>query len=172
MRVYSPAASIQIRLKVEDHNDVTLTAETEATTTVANAWKELIFDFSQVADGTNPWHPETNFDKMSVFFDFGNNGTGAVYYFDDVAFVNETHVNTIEKYNLNIYSGMGRIHVNSNNGLAQGTIDVYEISGKKIVSRTITNSTEELIINSRGIFIVRVSDKNQLPITTKKIVIN
>jgi hypothetical protein len=172
MRVYSPAAGIQIRLKVEDHNDVTLTAETEATTTVANAWEELIFDFSQVADGTNPWNSEINFDKMSVFFDFGNNGTGAIYYFDDVTLGNETHVNIIEKYNINIYSNMGIIHVNSNDRLVQGTIDVYELSGKKIVSKTITDSNEELAISSKGIFVVRVSDENKFPVVTRKIVIN
>jgi hypothetical protein len=88
VRVYSPAAGLQIRLKGEDHNDATLTVETEATTTAANAWEVLTFDFSNVATGTNPYNAATNFDKFSIFFDFGNIGDGAIYYWDDVKFVN------------------------------------------------------------------------------------
>lgn len=170
--VYSPAAGTPIRLKVEDHNDVTLTAETEATTTAVNEWEELIFDFSNVAEGTNPWNPQTNFDKMSIFFDFGTNGTGAVYYFDDVTFVNSTQVRTIERNDINIYSGNGIVYVNSNEELSQGTIDVYEISGKKILSKSITSNNMQLAVNSKGILLVRISDRNSIPVVTRKIVMN
>lgn len=88
--VYSPAVGIKVRLKAEDHNDVTLTVETEATTTSANSWEKLVFDFSNVAEGTNPYNPNTNFDKVSIFFDFGNEGTNAIYYWDDVEFYGAT----------------------------------------------------------------------------------
>jgi len=89
VKVYSPSAGIQIRLKAEDHNNVTLTAETEKTTTLANEWETLVFDLSDVADGTNPFNLSTNFDKVSIFFDFGNTGAGDVYYWDDVEFGGE-----------------------------------------------------------------------------------
>lgn len=79
VRVYSPTAGIQIRLKAEDHNDVTLTVETEATTSVANAWEELIFDFSNVATGTNPFNLSTNFDMLSIFFNFGKEGNNKTH---------------------------------------------------------------------------------------------
>ncbi len=88
VRVYSPAAGIQVRLKGEDHNDNTLTVETEATTTVAKAWETLTFNFANVAAGTNPFNPDTHFDKFSIFFDFGKTGNDAVYYWDDVKFNN------------------------------------------------------------------------------------
>jgi len=87
VKVYSPAIGIQVRLKVEDHNDATLTAETEATTTVANDWEVLEFDFSTVAEGTNPFNLATNFDKASIFFNFGVVGSDMVYYWDDVRFI-------------------------------------------------------------------------------------
>lgn len=83
--VYSPKAGIQVRLKAEDHTDNTLTAETEATATVTG-WQKLVFDFSNVATGTNPFNLETNFDMLSVFFDYGATGAGDVYYWDDVRF--------------------------------------------------------------------------------------
>ncbi len=90
VKVYSPAVGKQIRLKAEDHTDPTKTVETEATTTVANTWEELVFDFSNVAPGTNPFDPSTNFDKLSIFFDFDVAGADDVYYWDDVMFSEET----------------------------------------------------------------------------------
>ncbi|MFZ1240840.1 MAG: hypothetical protein WAV66_16060, partial [Anaerolineae bacterium] len=49
MRVWAPAAGIPIRLKVEDAADPTKSCETEAVTTVANAWETLTFNFANQA---------------------------------------------------------------------------------------------------------------------------
>ncbi len=48
VRVWSPDAGIQVRLKVEDAADNTKSVETEATTTVANDW-DMTFDFANPA---------------------------------------------------------------------------------------------------------------------------
>lgn len=87
MRVYSPSAGIHVRLKIEDHNDGTQSVETEATTAVANTWETLVFDFKNNASGTPALNAATNYDKASVFFDFGNGGTGKIFYWDDVKFL-------------------------------------------------------------------------------------
>ena len=87
MRVYSPAAGIPVRLKVEDHADNTKSVETQVNTTVANAWETLTFDFSSHVSGTAAINLATNYDKASVFFDFGTAGTGKVFMWDDVKFV-------------------------------------------------------------------------------------
>ena len=84
IRVYSPAAGIRIRLKVEDRTNPTVSVETEATTTVANAWETLNFDFKNQAAGTAAINYSSKYDMASVFFDFGNLGTGKVFYWDDV----------------------------------------------------------------------------------------
>lgn len=86
VRVYSPTVGIPVRLKAEYHGDPTLTAETEAITTKANEWETLVFDFSNVAPGTNPFNLSTNFDKLSIFFDFDTEGNGEVYHWDNVVF--------------------------------------------------------------------------------------
>ncbi len=86
VRVFSPKANINVRLKVEDHNNNTLTAETDARVTVANAWETIEFDFSNVATGTNPFNVNTFFDMASIFFDYESNGDDSVYYWDDLAF--------------------------------------------------------------------------------------
>jgi hypothetical protein len=84
MRIYSPAAGLDIKLKIEDHNDGTHSVETDTKTTVANQWETLTFDFSNPAAGTSAWNAAFKYDKASVFFDFGNSGDGKAYYFDDL----------------------------------------------------------------------------------------
>ena len=93
VRVYSPNAGIKVRLKVEDAADGTRSAETDAVTTVANAWETLTFDFANPAPGTAPLNFSYTYNKISIFFNFGVPGsaTGAkTYYFDDVAFIGGT----------------------------------------------------------------------------------
>lgn len=86
VRVYSPKANINVRLKVEFHNGPTLTAETDSRVTLANTWETIEFDFSTVATGTNPFNLDTYFDKASIFFDYETNGNDSVYYWDDLSF--------------------------------------------------------------------------------------
>jgi hypothetical protein len=172
VRVYSPAAGVNIRLKVENHSDATLTAETETLTTRANAWETLTFDLSKVAQGTNPWKPATKFDKMSVFFDFGKTGTGAIYYFDDVVLVIPTQAKNIKSDLANIYAANGKIFVNSAKELINGNIEVYEITGRKVFDKRIDGNSEIITLNKTGIFIVRISDDSQNTIISKKIINN
>jgi beta-glucanase (GH16 family) len=83
VRVYSPDAGITVRLKVEDHTDGNIFVETDVTTTKANEWETLTFNFA-APDLTK------TYDKASIFFNFGVTGATAgakTYYFDDVAFV-------------------------------------------------------------------------------------
>ena len=89
VRVYSPDAGIQVRLKIETAGDPTISVETEARTTVANAWEVLTFDFAAQAPGTAALNPAATYNKVSIFFNFGVEGAAVgakTYYFDDVAF--------------------------------------------------------------------------------------
>ena len=84
--VYSPAAGIDVKLKLDNHvtPNVGLSVETDVKTTVANKWETLTFDFSQPASGTPAWSASNTYDLASIFFDFGNVGTGSTFYFDNV----------------------------------------------------------------------------------------
>ena len=95
IRVYSPAAGIRVRLKVEDRTNNTRSVETEAMTQAANTWETLVFDFANQSSGTAAMNLTYNYDMASVFFDFGNAGTGKVFYWDDVKFL---PVNTTPNY--------------------------------------------------------------------------
>ncbi len=87
VRVYSPAAGLPVRLKVEDRNDNTRSVETEKLTTVANAWETLVFDFANQASGTAALNLTYTYNMASIFFDFNTAGNGSVFYWDDVTFL-------------------------------------------------------------------------------------
>jgi hypothetical protein len=78
IKVWSPAAGVPVKLKVENLTDANIAFEADATTTVANAWEELVYDF----DGAGV---TAQYSKIVFFFNAGANGTGDTYYFDDIA---------------------------------------------------------------------------------------
>ena len=89
VRVWAPQANIPVRLKVEDHTTPANYVETEAMVTVASGWQILEFNFAQPAQGTASLNLSYNYDKASIFFNFGTSGAVAgeqTYYFDDVKF--------------------------------------------------------------------------------------
>lgn len=90
LKVFSPDAGIPVRLKVEDHTNPTISVETQVNTTVANQWETLTFNFTNQAPGTAAINLANNYDKASVFFNFGTDGATAgakTYWFDDLEFV-------------------------------------------------------------------------------------
>ena len=90
VRVYSPDANTVVRLKVEDASNAGISVETEAMTTGVNTWETLAFNFANQVDGTAELNMANTYDKASIFFDFGNAGTGKTYLWDDVVFETET----------------------------------------------------------------------------------
>ncbi len=108
MRVYSPAAGIRVRMKVENAGNTGINCETDAFTTTSGAWETLTFDFGDPSTHYIPNGPTTydttlptaslnvanTYNKVSVFFDFGRGNGGyapmmsdQTYYFDDLTFV-------------------------------------------------------------------------------------
>ena len=84
--VYSPSAGVTIKLKAEDSNDPTKSVETDVVTTTSGAWESLIFDFANQSAGTAQIDFTYTYDKLSIFYDFGNSGAGDIYYLDSVMF--------------------------------------------------------------------------------------
>ncbi|MEE4163755.1 MAG: carbohydrate binding domain-containing protein [Woeseiaceae bacterium] len=86
VRVWSPAAGITVRLKIEDALNSAVFVETDTATTVANDWETLTFDFANAA--SQAFDEANTYNRISIFFNFGVDGATAgeqVYYFDDVA---------------------------------------------------------------------------------------
>jgi hypothetical protein len=89
VRVWSPDANTPIRLKVEDASNGAISVETEVNTGAAGTWQTLEFNFSDEVSGTAPLNIANNYNKVSIFFNFGTTGAMAgekTYYWDDVQF--------------------------------------------------------------------------------------
>ncbi len=87
VKVWSPDAGIKVRLKAEVAYVPSQSVETDATTTVAGGWENLLFDFSNHASGTAAINFAFNYNKLSIFMNFGVTGAVAgekIYYFDNV----------------------------------------------------------------------------------------
>ncbi len=77
LKVYSPAAGQTILLKLEDSADNTINKEVMGTTTVANEWEELTFNFST--------SDSDKYDRLVLFFDFNSaKDAPTTHYFDDI----------------------------------------------------------------------------------------
>lgn len=79
MKVWSPRVGADVLLKVENSANPNQNFEVRKTTTVANAWQELTFDYTAIPPG--------NFDRIVVIFDLGTPGDGSsnfTFYFDDL----------------------------------------------------------------------------------------
>lgn len=81
IKVWSPQAGIPILLKLENSANTGINRELSVNTTVANGWEELTYDFSGINNNNA-------YQNIVLFFDFGTNGTGASYYFDDIKLSN------------------------------------------------------------------------------------
>ena len=80
IKTWSPKSGIVIKVKLENA-DASITHEVDVTSTMANAWEELMYDFSGA--------PDADYVRIVVFFDFGNVGDDAVYYFDEIELAND-----------------------------------------------------------------------------------
>ena len=80
MKVWSPQVGAAVLLKFENLADGNIATELQVSTTVANEWEELEFDFTGIESSND-------YQRVVLFFDFGNNGTGETYYFDDIQLV-------------------------------------------------------------------------------------
>ncbi len=79
-KVWSPRVGARLLLKVEDPTNGGIFFEKEDTTTVANAWEELTFDFSAI-------NTSNVYQNIVFIFDLGVVGDGSAnftFYYDDI----------------------------------------------------------------------------------------
>jgi hypothetical protein len=84
LQIYSPRAGAVIALKIENASDSTQAAyEVKGSTTKAGAWETMLFDFTTVTG----FATTGTFNKISIFPEFFETGTGGNFYVDDLKFV-------------------------------------------------------------------------------------
>ena len=79
VKTWSPNSGIVVKVKLENE-DASITHEVDITNLTANAWEELVYDFSDA--------PAADYIRVVIFFDFGNTGDDSVYYFDEYTLTN------------------------------------------------------------------------------------
>jgi hypothetical protein len=90
VKTWSPTSGIVVKLKLENA-DASVTHEVDLNTSVANAWENLLYDFSGA--------PTADYVRIVIFFDFGNAGDGSLYYFDDIELVGSGSIPDLEFQN-------------------------------------------------------------------------
>jgi len=91
VKVWSPRAGTPILFKMEDstspkdnNGNPTVFVEVTVNSTVAGGWEELTFDLTTSAT----FSTSNSYDRVILFPDFGNAGTGESFYFDDLILTN------------------------------------------------------------------------------------
>ena len=178
VRVWVPQAGITVRLKVEDHLNATHSVETDAVATVAAGWQTLVFDFSNEATGTLALNLNYNYDKATIFFNYGVAGSVSgekTYYFDDMLFSNETS-------NLDYDAALSQIvlypnptidDVNINNTYNLPlNICLYDALGRSIRKVISTNSIVQIDMTAypAGVYYLMIENKINNKKVARKIV--
>ncbi len=91
MKVFSPRIGAKVLLKVENASNSNLSYEVTATTTVANAWEDLVFDYSAVS-------ATTSYSHIVIIFDNGTMGDGSAnftFLLDDIRLTNSLPATTV-----------------------------------------------------------------------------
>ncbi len=89
VRFWSPDAGAVVLLKVEDKSNAAIFVETTDTTTVANGWQVLTFDFNNPRPNAQAINTANTYDLISIFPNFGVDGATAgakTYYVDQVVY--------------------------------------------------------------------------------------
>ncbi|MEM8893700.1 MAG: cadherin-like beta sandwich domain-containing protein, partial [Bacteroidota bacterium] len=91
MRVRSPlSAGTTVRLKIEDtdspldgNNNPTVFAELDIATADQGVWETIEFNFLS-DDVVGGFNPSTEYERLVIFYDFGQNTNSSISYFDDI----------------------------------------------------------------------------------------
>lgn len=80
MKVYAPRVGVKVLLKVENKDNPGINFEAEATTTKANEWEDLTFNYSTI-------NTAQQYQKLVFIFENGTTGDGSAnftFFFDDI----------------------------------------------------------------------------------------
>jgi len=157
----SSNTGIPVRLKIENNNDPTQSVETEAYTTVVDAWEILEFDFNNEATGTAALNENYPFSMASLFFNFGSAGDNqTVYYFDNISFGSPISLglDSVSNESFKLYPNPVEdyLYIQSSDTTIKN-IDIYSILGKKIYSTSSENRLD-MSSYSAGIYFIKINN--------------
>jgi len=118
---------------------------------------------------------EPNTSEYKAIGETSNYGTGGTWRVDNVTFFNngqlsigDNSLKSLSLYPNPVRSG-GVITINTNNSQPL-QVTVFDVLGKQVLSRTISNNTLNVSSLKAGVYLVQVTDNNKT--TTRKLVVN
>lgn len=171
MKVFSPRVDVPVLLKLEAADDNQVFKEITVNTTIANDWETLTFDFTGGDTDT--------YSNVVIIFENGTAGDGSAdwtFLIDDIEQVSDeeqpsTSTN-INSNNIVTYTNNGMLFVNSAEEIVNGQVEVFDITGQKLLSSTLSSNSQHFNINAKGIVIVRIMDAENNLLQTKKLIVN
>ena len=146
LAVWSPDVGTPVRIKLENSGNAAISVETEDTTTVAQEWQYLVFDFTNEVTGP-PLDLAQTYDKAIVFFNFGEEGSslGAkTYFWDNLSFGDSTGVAftglSILDEGIMIYPNpvQHQLYVRFETTPVQpALVTLYDLSGRRVKQTTV-----------------------------------
>ena len=157
----SSNTGIPVRLKIENKNDPTQSVETEAYTTVVDAYEVLEFDFNNEATGTAALNESYPFNMASLFFNFGSAGDDqTVYYFDNISFGSPISLalDSVSNESFKLYPNPVEdyLYIQSSDTTIKN-IDIYNMLGKRIYTSSSENRLD-MSSYSAGIYFVKINN--------------
>ena len=167
VRVWSPNAGIKVRLKIEDHTNSDINCETESTVTIASGWQTLEFDFANKVSGTPDLDITKNYDKATIFFNFGVSGSVAgmkTYYFDDVKFVSALSTAKFDTSSIKMYPNPveNTLTIEANSEIQR--VCIYNVLGQEVMSTSPKSNSTTLQTNDlqKGVYMVTTEIDNKI----------
>lgn len=167
VRVFSPAAGTIFRLKAEDRTNPNISVETDAISSVANAWEILTFNFGNPVSGTPSLIFSNNYNKLSIFPNFGVSGISAgekTYYIGDVAFgtivKTENLLNSFVSVVPNPSDGKIEIQIQETES-AGAVVSLHDLTGRILFQTPVQFSGKKAVLNlsylSDGLYFLKVT---------------
>ena len=161
MRVFSPAAGIPILFKLEVWDNTEVFVETTTSTTVANEWETLYFDFS--SDET--FSLENPYNKAVIFFNFGSDGPAAgeqTYMWDDIEFVDPSGIHDNQLTSTKVYPNPATDVLYLENAERFNDVSIYSVTGQLIYQSNEVSNSINLDNFPKGMYTLHANgDDNQ-----------
>jgi len=157
VRVWTPAAGIKVRLKVEDHTNVNRYVEQDVFTTMVG-WETLMFDFTTPA--TAPFDATFIYNKASIFFNFipaVPNAVEGTYYFDNVSYGAALGLSSFETSNIKMYPNPTSSVFTIEAKEVVESVSLFNVLGQEVLAKNPNSNSVTLDIANlqTGIYVIK-----------------
>lgn len=160
IKTWAPQAGITIKMKLENLANPTVNTEVDVTNTVANSWEELIFNFPAIVSANN-------YQRLVVFFNFGVNGTGENYYFDDADLGDNLSTTAFSPSIIKLYPNPAHNRLTIIGNDAIENFAIYSLTGQELKRQNAYAPTVNIDVSDlpSGTYILKTSSNGNITVS-------